>query len=53
MSLNDVSKVLYRAARLSRDVKAASQGPVPLVRRRVRAYGMAKWNGLFRRIFKV
>jgi hypothetical protein len=52
-TINRISSALYRAARLSRDVNAAVQGPAPFVKRRVRAFGMAKWAGLFRRIFKV
>jgi hypothetical protein len=44
---------LYGAARLLGDVEAATKGPGPFVRRRARAFGLAKWNGLFRRIFKV
>jgi len=41
--------LLYRAARTWGDVSAATKGPGPFVRRRVRAFGMAKAMGLLRR----
>jgi hypothetical protein len=48
----NVRSWLYAAARLFGDVQAASQGPVPLVKRRVRARVLAKVNGQTMRVLR-
>lgn len=47
-----VRSFLYTFARVLGDITAASKGPTPYIKRRVRARLMAKSIGLLRRSFR-
>jgi hypothetical protein len=50
MNINSISKALYTAARLSRDVNAVSRGPRAVGNRIVRKAAYRKVNGLLARL---
>lgn len=49
MNLNQLSRILYSAARITRDVNAVSRGPAATGRRIVRKAAYRKANGLLAR----
>lgn len=52
MKLNQISKALYTAARLSRDLNAVSRGPKATGHRVVRKAAGRATNGLLARLLK-